>query len=397
MIPSRRAFTLIELLVVIAIIAVLVALLSPAVQSAREAARRSQCLNNLKQLALAVHNYHDVNGGLPAAITVTLGRHLGPIFCPSTSWSNVEDVPNFHFWSERLLPFLEASTVAKNICMDAPIFSPVDFSRFGSLKYLQKNSGSCDADGCKRPAASVLPAFVCPSSPRSNNPFLERSFAICKTVCGSDPSAAHYPAYFAGASDYTAVGCYSQGLKDAYDSAVSADDAQRANGFGATLGVLSWASVRPGARMLTFDSIVDGTSSTLLCAELAGRPDLWQKHVKTTADTSDYGGRLSEWPAGTGRFQPHYNAGGCWSCLDNAWVQLWGSTFDGTAFDSSMPLCFINCTNQTRLGLYSFHPGSCGIAMCDGSAHMISENVSVIILCRLISYAGHSPVTEGAF
>src|SRR5215212_3480254 len=61
----RRGFTLIELLVVIAIIAVLIALLLPAVQAAREAARRAQCVNNLKQLGIAMHNYHDINGSLP--------------------------------------------------------------------------------------------------------------------------------------------------------------------------------------------------------------------------------------------------------------------------------------------------------------------------------------------
>ena len=275
---------------------------------------------------------------------------------------------------------MEATTVYNRICMNGPIFSPICLGGLGMGKYTQKNSACCCTCGPIRPAAAVIPAFACPSAPRSSNPFLE-------TPVGAQFIGFPLP-YWAGASDYTAVNCYCNGLSSAYNAAVSPNDPQRTGNCVTRFGVLNWDTVRTGVLPVAIEQIVDGTSTTLFCAELAGRPDLWHRGVKQPLTALVAPDALEPYRHPT---------------LAGAGV---ASTTHGSIF-SDRPLmernrrrtnatvaCFINCTNQLRLGLYSFHPGTCGLAMCDGSSHMVSENISIVVFCRLITYKGRSPVTD---
>jgi prepilin-type N-terminal cleavage/methylation domain-containing protein len=113
----RRGFTLVELLVVIAIIGILIALLLPAVQAAREAARRSQCLNNIRQIGLALHNYHDRSKSFPPVAVFN-----GDVGTPNGQRGRDHSLPYHHTWLVMILPMLEEQPLYDSTERGAPIY-----------------------------------------------------------------------------------------------------------------------------------------------------------------------------------------------------------------------------------------------------------------------------------
>ena len=206
---TRRGFTLVELLVVIAIIGILVALLLPAIQAAREAARRSQCGNNLKQLGLALHNYHDVHKAFP----------LGVLQGDLTVETAYPRLP----WAVFLYPYLEQSTVHERFdfsCRPAP----------GNLiQDCVQNATGTDA-----PTAQVISTMLCPSDSRG---------AEVKTSGSLTHSRGNYAVIFGNLNKGSARTLAAGHLRAAF-----------------------------GYRKVTLADVLDGTSNTLAFAEMLRGP-----------------------------------------------------------------------------------------------------------------------------
>ncbi len=165
----RRGFTLIELLVVIAIIAVLISLLLPAVQQAREAARRSQCKNNLKQLGLALHNYHDTyNVFPPGALAMSTA---GVAYKPGDSEPSRTAVVGGWGWTMFVMPWIDQAPLYNSIAPNGNNFpsAPTTLTK------------------------TILPVFLCPSDP---SPAIHTATAMGGDGATNGHAKSNYPAIY---------------------------------------------------------------------------------------------------------------------------------------------------------------------------------------------------------
>ena len=356
--PKSRGFTLIELLVVIAIIAVLIALLLPAVQQAREAARRTQCKNNLKrknnlkQIGLAIFNYESSAGCLPME-KITFSTSKG--FYVNYNQN----------WLQLMLPYID----------QAPIYNAFNFNL------------SWDDPSQWALTTTNIPAFVCPSAPGRDSRFNPGSIGV-KAAGGNIAPSTNFGSCDYMASSGVRFSIYVQGnITPPSPACLSAVLTPPGNPKNASTLDNRYPSAMHTTMVTYFRDITDGMSNTFMLVECAGRPGLYsgKNHVPVTNQTA-------------ASYSPKDGWG--WADTGNSGA-LDGAAVDGTAINSSIaptvagnnPTCpvpancfpgstyFLNVINDSEI--YSFHTGGAHVLMADGSVRFLSENISLQTLAAI--------------
>ena len=317
---ARRGFTLIELLVVIAIIAILIALLLPAVQQAREAARRTQCRNNLKQIGLALHNYLDVFDTFP------FGSRGG------RTWAQV-GVKDGTNWRVSLLPYLD----------QGPLFNRLNFSgSFGA----GTTAAVAYMGGNEVLSNFVMPAYLCPSSALDRFP---------QTYTNNTGGAGNFnnPGNGLGIQY---VGIMGAAPNFGWTQAGYRDCGQ---GWSCDQGMMTMNECK------RIRDAVDGTSNTILVAEQSG---LIQGANRTSNYYGGWSGARNQLKISDATCSDHWQTGS--TCVRHPPNSQIGDAGNGHPY-----------RNNTVLN--SFHTGGVFVVMGDGAVKFISDNIDFQTLKKL--------------
>lgn len=334
---NRSGFTLVELLVVIAIIGILVGLLLPAVQAAREAARRMQCSNNLKQLGLAIHNHESTYKWVPAwgkeyPLTDTYAASNNPFF---TMTGDARRAGCFM----QLLPYMEQSNITNLLDTKKPLVDPRNFP----LPF---------PGGLANPAVlSTVPVFICPSTPQG---------------IPSDYGVYFQPLGFPSGQQFTLPRTDYSPLRGIHSSLAVCAGLPNATTHNAMLG----SNDMINRNKIKFAETTDGLSNTFCVIELSGKQNAY------------FRGRI----VGVGiQLNSYY---GDWNIARHAR----GYSGANPAAPTQPGCSFINIVNENSP--YSFHSGGIQTLRGDGSVGFISENLALQTFVAMVSRDGGEAMAE---